>query len=122
MDSHVKKNCACSSDQLRAKTIRELNDNLRCHQTGGTMYVTRGVTSLGVGMVPLIIEALAGFDGFSPENDPYDEHDFGSFTFGAEKIFWKIDYYDNALEYGSPDPADSAVTTRVLTVMLASEY
>jgi len=36
--------------------------------------------------------------------------------------FRKIDYYDRATEAGSPDPADPAVTTRVLTLMRADEY
>ncbi|MGO9419614.1 DUF3768 domain-containing protein [Roseiarcus sp.] len=31
-------------------------------------------------------------------------------------------YYDRATEFGSPDPADPAVTTRVLTIMRADEY
>ncbi|MCP5386899.1 MAG: DUF3768 domain-containing protein [Novosphingobium sp.] len=31
-------------------------------------------------------------------------------------------YYDPSLTYGSDDPADPAQTTRVLTVMLTSEY
>ncbi len=38
------------------------------------------------------------------------------------KLFWKIDYYDAALCYGSADPADPRETRRVLTVMLAEEY
>lgn len=55
-------------------------------------------------------------------NDPHGEHDFGSVEFLGRKFFWKLDYYDAAMEFGSDDPADLAKTTRVLTVMLAEEY
>jgi len=69
-----------------------------------------------------IVERVRTFDDFSDDNDPYGEHDFGAFEQDGDKIFWKIDYYDRQLTQGSPDPTDPKLTTRVLTVMLASEY
>lgn len=62
------------------------------------------------------------FDAFTPDIEPYEEHDFGAVEIAGQRVFWKIDYYDTSLEYCSPDPSDPAVTTRVLTVMLANEY
>ena len=55
-------------------------------------------------------------------NDPYGAHEFGAVDVAGEKVFFKVDAYDANLEYGSPDPADPSVTTRVLTILLASEY
>ena len=62
------------------------------------------------------------FDSFDPDNDPHGEHDFGEVEVGGLRFFWKIDAYDRALLGGSPDPANPAVTTRVLTIMRADEY
>ncbi|MCQ2740708.1 MAG: DUF3768 domain-containing protein [Alphaproteobacteria bacterium] len=62
------------------------------------------------------------FSDFNEENDPYGEHDFGSFTYKNDKIYWKIDYYDLNCEYLSEDPSNPNVTNRILTVMLAEEY
>ena len=62
------------------------------------------------------------FDDFNADNDPHGELDFGSFELEGEKVFWKIDYYDLAGEFGSEDPTDPKKTLRVLTVMLAEEY
>ena len=56
------------------------------------------------------------------EEDTYGERDFGAFTFRGEKVFFKIDYFDLNLEYGSEDPANASITARVVTIMLASEY
>ena len=102
--------------------IRELNDALRRDSEGGQVLITSGVEALGADSVGQILAAVAGFQDFTPDNDPYGEHDFGALTFSGRKIFWKIDYYDNDLKMASPDPADPIVTSRVLTIMLAEEY
>jgi hypothetical protein len=67
-------------------------------------------------------EAVRTFEAFNSDNDPHGEHDFGSFDLNGERVLWKIDYYNLTLDGGSPDPADEAVTVRVLTIMLALEY
>ena len=72
--------------------------------------------------MPLILKAVSEFSDFTPDNDPYGEHDFGALNVEGHRIYFKIDYYDRDLIYGSPDPANPEVTTRVLTIMLASEY
>ena len=102
--------------------IAALNDALRRHGTGGRLLLTPGVVRLGDIAVRAAVDAVAVFTAFSADNDPYGEHDFGSFDHAGSRLYWKIDYYDRDLQFGSPDPSDPAVTTRVLTVMLADEY
>jgi hypothetical protein len=84
--------------------------------------ITSGIQARGPDFVNLALRSVREFDSFSSDNDSYGEHDFGSLNLAGETLFWKIDYYDRTLSFGSEDPADPAVTCRVLTVMLASEY
>lgn len=84
--------------------------------------MTRGVEALGLASLGAILKAVAAFNEFSEDNDPYGEHDFGALRVGESRLFWKIDYYDKSLEAASPDPADPDLTVRVMTVMLAEEY
>ena len=102
--------------------IRELNDAFRRSFTGGRIVITKGIAALPASDQTAILEKVRTHADFEPGNDPYSEHDFGAFDHEGVWIFWKFDAYDQALAYGSPDPADPSVTTRVLTVMLAEEY
>jgi hypothetical protein len=106
----------------KTERIRALNDQLRQLRIGGTIVVTDGVACLGSDFVERIFHAISVFDDFAEANDPYGERDFGAVAVEGEQLFFKIDYYDQSLSYGSPDPADAALTRRVLTVMLAEEY
>jgi hypothetical protein len=103
--------------------ICALNDALRAIACGaGRIYVTTGIAAMPMQDQIEIMQRVQTFSAFTPDNDPYGEHDFGSFEDAGKTIFWKIDCYDRQLESYSPDPSDESVTTRVLTVLLAEEY
>lgn len=106
----------------RAEAIATLNDRLRKCGKGGQLMVTRGVLGLQGYDAGELLDALAAYNDFDADNDPHGERDFGDIQVFGTDLLWKIDYYDLALEYGSSDPADERVTTRVLTVMLEREY
>ncbi len=111
-----------SGNDSKTARVRELNDALRCQGIGGPNMVTAGIQALGVENIERALSAVAQFDDFTPDNDPYGEHDCAVMTFNGVRIIWKIDYYDKSMRGGSPDPSDPEVTERVMTVMLASEY
>jgi hypothetical protein len=102
--------------------IRALNDALRRNLPLGHAVLTTGVVALGPESVARIVKTIAVYDDFCHANDPYGEHDLGSFEADGQVIFFKIDYFDKDLKYHSPDPADPTVTARVITIMLAEEY
>jgi len=102
--------------------IRLLNDDLRTRRLDGIVVITDGIAALGPSTIRDIISAITVFDGFTPENDPYGEHDCAVMAVSAIKIIWKIDYYDLTRQYHSSDPSDRNVTSRVMTVMRADEY
>jgi hypothetical protein len=102
--------------------IRALNDDFRRSFVGGLVVITAGVEAMPAEQRKSLLAKVRAFDVFTEDNDPRGEHDFGAIDEGSVRYFWKIDCYDRATEFGSPDPADPAVTTRVLTIMRADEY
>lgn len=120
----------------RAERIARLNDLARRAMGIACVVVaTEGICALPEADRSRLRELVETFNAFTPDNDPYDERDFGAIyqrldgvwstsrpAHVALTVFWKIDAYDRDLRFGSEDTADPAVTRRVLTIMLASEY
>ena len=70
--------------------------------------MTTGIAALGAEAVARIVKTIEFYDDFCHANDPYEEHDFGSFEF-----FFKIDYFVKDLAQHSPDPSDPASYRKV---------
>jgi hypothetical protein len=119
--------------------IARLNDLARrAMGVACTAVATVGFRSLSASDQSRVRELIETFDAFNEDNDPHGERDFGTiYQLGdgqwtterprsrdgeRERVFWKFDYYDRDLQFGSEDAADPAVTRRVLTIMLADEY
>ena len=75
------------------------------------LVLTRGVANLCPDEVARILQCVKDFAVFTPDNDPWREHDFGNFDHDGKTIFWKIDDYDGQEGY-----------RLVLTVMFSDEY
>lgn len=129
--NNEQKNPSCGDDDrdpvtlaeaARTTLIRCLNDTFRTTFAGGQVMLTRGILALGGEAQHEILRKVRGFDGFDAANDPYGEHDFGSFDHAGQRIAFKIDYFDRSLTYGSENPADASATLRVLTIMLLEEW
>lgn len=83
-------------------------------------------TQLDPADIQRIALAAAKFNELNPDNDPHSKLDlaFFSVTFGdrsTRKCFFKFDYYDPTLSFGSESPEDTSCTVRVLTLGFASD-
>ena len=127
------------TDEQKVERIRTLNDLARRNPGIGCRAVmTAGFAALEDLDRHAAFTAIMDFNQFTQDNDPHGEHDFGAIyrlpsgawvqrkpedkKMIAQTVFWKIDSYDKVLEFGSEAPCDAEQTTRVLTILLASEY
>lgn len=110
------------SETRRRQQIAELNDRFRRSFSGGRVMRTAAIAALPSDVQAIIFGKVRSFADFTADNDPYGEHDFGSFQVADHHVLWKIDTYDEHMEFGSEDPASPSKTTRVLTIMLAEDY
>ena len=108
---------AATNDRFRKRVLSPNRDQL-----GTEAVYTQGIHQLlaETGNSFTFFSLIATYDAFNEDNDPYGEHDFGSLDWHGNKVFWKIDYYDQQLQYGC-DPLEPDCR-RVITIMLAGEY
>src|SRR6266404_7476859 len=85
--------------------ICALNDELRRFGRGGRIMMTPGIQALGAEGVARVLAAVAAFDAFTGDKDPYGEHDCAILAVDGIRVMFKIDYYDRDLAYHSPDPS-----------------
>ena len=116
-----------AGDPDRNETIARLND--RCRMGGDRTarhVITRaclaefagGSTDEGLFAQAML---MANVRAHVFEGSAATLRDSGDFVFRGTTVYFKIDTYDLKLEYGSEDPADPSVTTRVMTIMLAQD-
>ena len=108
----------------RTERIRALNDRLRrtFSPAYGRIVATDGFMALHMDIQRRLLQAIVLFEDFTPDNDPHGEHDCAIIQAEGQRVMFKIDYFDRSVRIHSPDPADPAVTVRVMTIMLAEEY
>ena len=102
--------------------IAFLNDAVRRTFSRGKIVMTAALAVLPEETLAHVLHRVQTFDEFSKDNDPYGEHDFGSFELGGENFFFKLDYYNKDMTAGSENPADPEQTTRLLTIGFMSDY
>ena len=130
---------AVAAARQQTARIARLNDLARkAMGVACTAVATVGFRSLPEADQSKVRELIETFDAFDEDNDPHGERDFGtiyqrgdgSWTTERprlsdderERVFWKFDYYDRDLQFGSEDAANPVITRRVLTLMLSDEY
>ncbi len=112
-----------------AEKIAALNDALRKDPYSGRhghIVMTRSVAALGSAFTSKALQILAALtpESFEPGNDPYGERDFAVFEVEDQKLYAKIDAFEQGSGYlsAAENPENAEKTERVLTLMLGEDY
>ncbi|NMN89876.1 hypothetical protein FHT17_004809 [Novosphingobium sp. SG916] len=111
---------AALNDQMRARLDSPAPNIVL--MTAGILAMVDADPATSIAKQIELAAIVAGYDAFSEDNNPHGERDFGDFEWQGVTCYWKIDYYDRNADCASPDPADPAVTCRLLTILRADEY
>lgn len=80
------------------------------------LFISSGLADMGRDVVDAVLGKVREFGEFTPDNDPYGEHDAGVVEHEGEDYYWKYDYVDDDLETYKPDGI------RFLTIMKLKDY
>jgi hypothetical protein len=116
-----------SCAQQRTERIALLNDAARqgndrmarIVMTSGLLAELGGDTVAQTMMAQARLMAALRHCTFAPDSP---ERDFASMDVDGIKVLMKVDYYDTELAFGSEDPANPAMTRRVITLMRPADY
>ena len=112
------------SRQLAPLSIEQLNDAFRAALPfggRGRAVMTRAVAALPPEQLARVLDTVRRFAAFTPDNDPWGEHDCATFVVDGERFLFKFDYYDSAACEGGAESGGSECY-RVLTIMTAADY
>jgi len=115
-------NHAPSQPDPRLVRIAALNDRIRKTNEGGITFLSRDVALMAGAKTVDLLKQVADYDRFTKANDPQGERNRGAVLLFGKEVLWEIGYYDEQAVGPSKDPANADVTTRIMTIMLASEY
>jgi hypothetical protein len=76
---------ASQADMDKVERTRTLNDAFRRDPRQGGVVLTTGVSSLPPDQLAALLATIRDFDDFTPENDPYEEHDFAAVVVDEER-------------------------------------
>lgn len=108
---------ARQNDLFRLGIVAGMPEGMKGHYV-----VTPGIRALGRDFETACYLAVSAFKDFSEDNDPCGDRGFAALIVNDIRVYWKIDLYDADCVYGSEEPTDPERTTRVLTILLPSEY
>lgn len=116
------------SDTQKQKIIL-LNDSLRStfQGAGGRVVITqKGIHALPENTQTKIFDAVKTVQNFEPDTDKEGLHEHGQVHLKDEnlRVNFNINYFErNApyINYGSQDPSDTDMTTRVLAISIEGE-
>ncbi len=108
---------AVLNDQMRAK-LDSPAPNIVV-MTQGILALVDSNPAIAIARQLELMFIVSTYSAFSEDNNPHGERDFGDFEWRGTRCYWKIDLYEDPDVKSANDPP---AITRVITIMLPSDY